>query len=216
MDDQSAPRSRFGRLAARSGAKILDPASRNRWTAANWFAAADARVAAATLLIKAGTGEVIGLACSQAWPAVVYFVPQYVMPVAPAPEYVPAPAPVEQPTPTGRLILGAQPDNAQVFVDGYYAGVPEDFNLAQGGGVLEAGQHRIDVRAPGYEALSVDVRIAPNQSVTYRDTLKKDPAACRTERADDVLPDSGLLHGERSAEGSTAARDLRFRPRRRV
>ena len=63
------------------------------------------------------------------WPGVVYFVPQYVMPVAPPPEYLPAPAPVEQPTPTGRLILGAQPDNAQVFVDGYYAGVPEDFNV---------------------------------------------------------------------------------------
>ncbi len=109
------------------------------------------------------------------WPGVFYFVPQYVMPVTPPPEYVQAPAPVEQPTPTGRLILGAQPDNARVFVDGYYAGVPEDFSVAQGGGVLEAGQHRIDVTAPGYEAVSVDVRIAPNQSVTYRDALRKIP-----------------------------------------
>ena len=51
------------------------------------------------------------------WPAVVYFVPQYYAPL-PEPEPIRVPV-VEQPPPTGRLILDPQPESAQVFVDGY-------------------------------------------------------------------------------------------------
>ena len=110
------------------------------------------------------------------WPAVVYYVPWYEpYPFSREAAAIPVPAPVEQPTPTGRLILGPQPDGAQVFVDGYYAGITDDFSVVHGGGVLEAGQHRIEVSAPGYESLSIDVRIASNQSVTYRGTLKRIP-----------------------------------------
>jgi len=109
---------------------------------------------------------------SAPWPAVVYFVPQYVAPIALASEPVPIEVEVEKPAATGRLILDEQPENAQVFVDGYYAGVPEDFSVARGGGVIEAGSHRIDLSAPGYEPLALDLKIAPDQSVTYRQTLK--------------------------------------------
>jgi hypothetical protein len=113
---------------------------------------------------------------SYGWPVVIYYAPWY-EPVVPVREAAPAPDPVEQPKPTGRLILDAQPENAQIFVDGYYAGVPDDFSAARGGGVIEAGPHRIDITAPGYEAIVFDVRIAPSQSVTYRGTMKKIPAA---------------------------------------
>ena len=109
-----------------------------------------------------------------AWPVAVYYVPYY-EPIAPAPEPVPPAAPLELPKPTGRLILDPQPEGTQVFIDGYYAGIPEDFDAARGGGVIEAGPHRIDLSASGYEPLSVDVRLAPNQSMTYRGTLKRFP-----------------------------------------
>jgi hypothetical protein len=107
------------------------------------------------------------------WPAVVYVVPDYLPPIAPSYEAEPIEPAVEQPVTTGHLILDAQPKSAQVFVDGYYAGVPDDFAAALGGGVLDAGPHRIDISAPGYESLSFDTKIAPGQSVTYRGTLKK-------------------------------------------
>jgi hypothetical protein len=107
-----------------------------------------------------------------AWPVAIYYTPFY-DPFVSYPEPAPAPAPVEQPPPTGRLILAPQPDGAQVFIDGYYGGVPEDFDFARGGGVVEAGQHRIDLSAPGYEPLVVDVKVAPGQTITYRDTLKR-------------------------------------------
>jgi len=109
------------------------------------------------------------------WPVAIYYAPFY-DPFVPYAEPAPAPAPVEQPPQTGRLILAPQPEGAQVFIDGYYTGVPEDFDLAHGGGAVEAGQHRIDLSAPGYEPLAVDVRIAPTQTITYRETLKRTQA----------------------------------------
>ena len=111
-----------------------------------------------------------------AWPAVIYYAPWYEpYPFSPQAAATPAPVPVEQPAQTGRLVLDPQPEGAQVFVDGYYAGIPDDFSVVHGGGVIEAGQHRVDVSAPGYESLSIDVRVAANQSLTYRGTLKKIP-----------------------------------------
>ena len=98
----------------------------------------------------------------------------------PQPVAVPAalverePKPVEPPLP-GRLILDVAPPTAQVFADGYYVGMPEDFSATRGGGMLEAGTHRIDVTAAGYESIAVDLRVTSGQAVTYRATLKALP-----------------------------------------
>ncbi len=110
-----------------------------------------------------------------AWPVAIYYAPFY-DPFVPYAEPAPAPAPVAQPPQPGRLILAPQPEGAQVFIDGYYAGVPDDFDPAHGGGVVEAGQHRIDLSAPGYDQLAVDVKIAPTQTITYRERLKRTQA----------------------------------------
>ena len=40
---------------------------------------------------------------------------------------------------------------------------------------MEAGVHRIDISADGYESTAVDVRVAPGQLVTYRASLKALP-----------------------------------------
>jgi hypothetical protein len=103
---------------------------------------------------------------------VVFYVPQPLEVPAPPPE--PRVRPSKQAA-SSRLILDVQPNGAEIFSDGYYIGVPEDFSAARGGGILEAGVHRIDVSAPGFEPVSVDVRLAPGQSVTYRATLKALP-----------------------------------------
>jgi hypothetical protein len=76
---------------------------------------------------------------------------------------------------SGKLVLDIVPAGAQVFVDGYYVGVPSDFGTERGGGVLEAGTHRLDVSAGGYEPVGVDIRVASGQIVTYRSTLKPLP-----------------------------------------
>ena len=108
-----------------------------------------------------------------AWPVMVFYVPQPIVLAHPAPE--PAPKPVEPPPAPGRLILDVHPPTAQVYADGYYVGAPADFSPERGGGVLDAGFHRIDVSADGYEPQTVDVRVVSGQPVTYRASLKALP-----------------------------------------
>jgi hypothetical protein len=81
-----------------------------------------------------------------------------------------APAIIEQPS-LARLILDIDPPTAQVFADGYYIGIPEDFQFDDGGAVLEPGPHRIDIIARGYEPVSFDVNLTRGQSATFRHTL---------------------------------------------
>jgi hypothetical protein len=107
------------------------------------------------------------------WPMMVFYVPQPVGVVAQVPE--PERVPAENPPAPGRLILDIEPAIAQVFADGYYVGVPEDFSAARGGGVLEAGTHRIDISAAGHESMTMDVRVNPGQPVTVRGVLKALP-----------------------------------------
>jgi hypothetical protein len=72
---------------------------------------------------------------------------------------------------TGLLRLAVTPTSAQVFVDSYYVGTVEDIN-AQRVIQLEAGPHRLEIRAPQYQTVSVDVRILALETVTYRGALE--------------------------------------------
>ena len=82
-----------------------------------------------------------------------------------------APVIVEEPSPA-RLILDVHPPTAQVFADGYYIGIPEDFRFDHGGAVIEPGPHRIDILERDYEPVSFDVNLARGQSATFRHVLK--------------------------------------------
>lgn len=107
---------------------------------------------------------------------VVYVVPGYgwdywpAAPIAAVPEGYDGASPSQEPTPlTGALQLDVLPHGiVQLYVDGYYAGTPDDSN---GELVLAAGPHRIDIRAPGYETVTLDVRIEPGRTITYRSAL---------------------------------------------
>ena len=83
------------------------------------------------------------------------------------PQYEAAPPEVG----SGGVRLEVQPAFAQIFVDGEYMGTVEDFHSATGL-LIAAGGHRVEFRAPGYEPLVVDVRIAAGRWITYRGTLK--------------------------------------------
>jgi hypothetical protein len=83
------------------------------------------------------------------------------------PQYEAAPPEVG----SGSVRLDVQPAFAQIFVDGEYAGTVEDFHSSTGL-MIAAGVHRVEFRAPGYEPLVVDVRIAAGRRITYRGALK--------------------------------------------
>jgi hypothetical protein len=73
----------------------------------------------------------------------------------------------------GALRLKIKPREAEVYVDGYYVGLVDEFDGMFQKLHIESGTHRIEVRAPGYEPLTFDVRITPDHSTTYQGELKR-------------------------------------------
>jgi len=71
----------------------------------------------------------------------------------------------------GRLRLQVRQRDAQVFIDGYYAGIVDDFDGRLQGLSLEAGEYGVEIVLPGYETLAFDVRVTPGRTTTYRGDL---------------------------------------------
>ena len=74
---------------------------------------------------------------------------------------------------SGSLRLKIDPKNAEVYVDGYYVGVVDSFDGAFQKLGLDSGNHKIEIKAPGYEATTIDVLITPGETVTYKGDLKR-------------------------------------------
>jgi hypothetical protein len=72
----------------------------------------------------------------------------------------------------GELRLIVSPRDADVYVDGYFAGRVDDYDGIFQALKLEAGAHHIQIVAQGYAPLNFDVRIEPNRKITYRGTLR--------------------------------------------
>ncbi len=103
----------------------------------------------------------------------IYFVPTSGWPY---PEVPTRPtAPEARKARTGRLRLELQPGVVpQIYVDGYYVGTLDDVS---GELTLEAGPHRVELRADGYETLELNVQVSPDRPITYRGALKRVDAA---------------------------------------
>lgn len=71
------------------------------------------------------------------------------------------------------LKLKVKPNNAQVFIDGYFAGSVDDFDGMFQKLPVQPGEHRLEFRAPGYEALVTDVKVDPYQIFNFKAELKR-------------------------------------------
>jgi hypothetical protein len=67
----------------------------------------------------------------------------------------------------GAVRIVDAPRDAQVFVDGYYAGVVDDYDGVFQHLNLEPGAHRIEIQSPVGPPSAFDVRIFPGETVTY-------------------------------------------------
>jgi hypothetical protein len=67
----------------------------------------------------------------------------------------------------GVRITGA-PRDAEVFADGYYVGVVNDFDGIFQHINLEAGRHHIEIDWGGYEPIAFDVFVRPGETTTFR------------------------------------------------
>lgn len=97
----------------------------------------------------------------------------------------------------GGLVLENIPGSAQVFVDGYYVGLAEEFGPGGRAIELSAGAHNIELRAPAYDTLTFRVRIEPNNIVRYRGAMQTSgtkpvastaPAQATTAKSFYVIP----------------------------
>jgi hypothetical protein len=73
----------------------------------------------------------------------------------------------------GTLRLKVKPRDAEVFVDGNYVGIVDDFNGIFHHLHVESGAHHVEVRAAGYESLTFDVRVTPGHTTTYQGELRR-------------------------------------------
>jgi hypothetical protein len=76
--------------------------------------------------------------------------------------------------PVGELRLQVRPRHAEVYVDGYYAGIVDDFDGIFQSLRLEEGAYLIEIVAPGYLPIEFDVRIEGGRKITYRGELFTD------------------------------------------
>ena len=74
---------------------------------------------------------------------------------------------------SGRLKLKVKPRTAKVYVDGYFVGTVDQFDGAFQKLTLNGGQHKVEIRAEGYETAEFDVLITPEKTVTFQGELKR-------------------------------------------
>jgi hypothetical protein len=71
----------------------------------------------------------------------------------------------------GGVRLEVAPRDAAVYVDGYYAGIVDDFDGAWQRVALEPGAHRFEIVSPGLETLTFEVNVRGNETVRYRGNM---------------------------------------------
>lgn len=72
----------------------------------------------------------------------------------------------------GQLRLKVKPRDAEVYVDGYRVGIVTNFDGVFQRLDLNAGPHKVEIRKEGFETLSIDVRILPDETTTYEGQLQ--------------------------------------------
>jgi hypothetical protein len=65
----------------------------------------------------------------------------------------------------GGVRIEDAPRDAQVFVDGYYAGVVDDFDGVFQRLDMQPGPHQVEIRIPGRPPLQYDVNVQPGQTL---------------------------------------------------
>ena len=73
---------------------------------------------------------------------------------------------------TGGLRLKVKPREAQVLVDGYFVGTVDDFDGVFQKLNVDAGSHRIELRAPGFAPVEFEVMVSPGETITYKGDMR--------------------------------------------
>jgi hypothetical protein len=66
-----------------------------------------------------------------------------------------------------------QPSDAQIYVDGRYAGTVGQFSPTSQPLGLTTGRHHIQITAPGYRAMEFDADIVSGEVLPYQGALER-------------------------------------------
>jgi hypothetical protein len=73
----------------------------------------------------------------------------------------------------GSLRLKIKPADAKVYIDGYYVGMVDSFDGVFQKLNVDAGPHKVELRADGYQTTEFDVVVTPGDTVTYKGDMKR-------------------------------------------
>jgi hypothetical protein len=74
--------------------------------------------------------------------------------------------------PYGSVRLEIPQKDAEVYVDGYFAGNVDNFDGVFHHLNLEPGPHKIEVKAASFEPITFDVNVEPGQTIKYRAAMR--------------------------------------------
>ena len=75
----------------------------------------------------------------------------------------------------GGIRLKVDPRDAEVFVDGYYAGLVDDFDGIFQSLKVAPGGHKIEIQMPGFHDLQLDVHVQPGRTLTLSEQMRRRP-----------------------------------------
>jgi hypothetical protein len=73
---------------------------------------------------------------------------------------------------SGGVSFETTPATAAVYIDGQYAGTVADFSPTTQPLSLSPGRHRVEVRAPGYRTMALDVDVRPGEVIPFQGALE--------------------------------------------
>ena len=74
---------------------------------------------------------------------------------------------------SGGISFSITPDNAQVYVEGQYVGLVSTFSPTSQPLTLAPGRHHVEIRLVGYQTMTFDTEITPNQVTPYQGTMQR-------------------------------------------
>jgi hypothetical protein len=86
---------------------------------------------------------------------------------------LPASIACEGSAPCGGVSFDITPASAQIYIDGVFAGIVDDFADTGTPLLLAPGDHYVELRLAGYRTASFDVTIAPGEVTPYQGTLER-------------------------------------------
>ena len=77
--------------------------------------------------------------------------------------------------PYGGVRIDVPQRDAEVYLDGYFAGSVDNYDGTFQQLNIEPGPHKLEIRSPGFSTVSFDVNVEPGRTITYRTSLRPAP-----------------------------------------